>query len=198
MRSGMRFTGFNSHPRLEGTHAFLSPSKYHWLNYDEEKLLERYKAAGAAARGNSLHALAEHAIREGVELDEQSEEHHALALYVNDAIRFGMTPEQPLFYSFNCYGIADAICFEEVKLFLRIHDFKSGTAPTSEKQLYIYAALFCLEYGIGPYELTGELRIYQTDEVRKFVIDQNFLAYVHDKIITHDAKIEEKRREGLL
>ena len=29
---------FNDHWNLEGQHAFLSASKYHWINYDDEKL----------------------------------------------------------------------------------------------------------------------------------------------------------------
>ena len=29
---------FNPHLNLVGKHAFLSASKYHWINYDEEKL----------------------------------------------------------------------------------------------------------------------------------------------------------------
>ena len=28
---------FNRHSNIEGKHAFLGASKYHWINYDEEK-----------------------------------------------------------------------------------------------------------------------------------------------------------------
>ena len=33
---------FNKHSKLEGQHAFLGASKYHWINYDEEKIAESY------------------------------------------------------------------------------------------------------------------------------------------------------------
>ena len=31
---------FNKHSALEGQHAFLGASKYHWINYDESKVAE--------------------------------------------------------------------------------------------------------------------------------------------------------------
>lgn len=199
MLSNERFRGFNQHPSLEGTHAFLSPSNYHWIDYDLKRLLERLKSAEAAARGTSLHELAAHAIREKVyfSLDNDNEEHIALANYVNDAIDLGMTPEQSLFYSINCYGTADAIVFDEEEMFLRIHDFKSGVSPTSEKQLYVYAALFCLEYDFKPFEIEGELRIYQFDGYTPWEIDQVFLAHVYDRICINDQYIEEQRNGGM-
>ena len=33
------------------------------------------------------------------------------------------------------------------------------------EQLFIYAALFCLEYGYHPKDIRMELRIYQNDDV---------------------------------
>jgi hypothetical protein len=33
-------------------------------------------------------------------------------MYVNDAIGYQMTPEQPIYYSENCVGTADAISFK--------------------------------------------------------------------------------------
>ena len=33
------------------------------------------------------------------------------------------------------------------------------------KQLYIYTALFCLEYAMDPHSMDIELRIYQFDDV---------------------------------
>lgn len=56
---------FNEHSDLLGKHAFLSPSNYHWVNYTEEKLHERYTASRAAQRGTELHALAHSAIELG-------------------------------------------------------------------------------------------------------------------------------------
>ena len=31
---------FNNHSNLEGQHAFLGASKYHWINYGEDKVAE--------------------------------------------------------------------------------------------------------------------------------------------------------------
>lgn len=131
---------FNRHFELEGLHAFLGPSKYHWLNYSEEKMADSYLNFLAAQRGTELHAFAAQCIRLGQKLPKSQK---TLNMYVNDAIGFRMTPEQPLFYSENCFGTADAISFR--KDILRIHDYKSGAIPAHIEQLEIYAALFCLE-----------------------------------------------------
>lgn len=200
MRSTGRFR-FNSHPKLDGTHAILSPSSYHWLNYDEEKLIARLRTVEAAALGTRKHEWAAEAILLG---RRQPEDHDILSAYINDALDLGMIPEQMLFYSINCYGTADTIGFEpyvadhEFDGFLRIHDYKSGVAPTSEKQLYVYAGLFCHEYGYKPFRIEGELRIYQGEEVRCFEIDRLFLAQVYDKISSSDGTIEQHRVGGLL
>lgn len=151
---------FNEHYGLVGKHAFLSPSQYHWVNYDEDKLRERHAAYFAKERGIELHALAENCIRLGVKLARNK---NALNQFVNDAIGYKMTPEQPLYYSTNCFGTADAISFR--KNLLRIHDLKTGVVPASMTQLYIYAALFCLEYGYEPSDIDMELRIYQGGDI---------------------------------
>jgi len=44
---------------LVGKHAFLSPSSYHWLNYDEDKLRQVYWTKQQSARGDKLHAFAQ-------------------------------------------------------------------------------------------------------------------------------------------
>lgn len=132
---------FINHSDLEGTHAFLSPSQNAWTNYTDEKLEQRYLTAQAVERGTRLHEFAAEAIR----LNRRQSGRDTLSMYVNDAIGYKMTPEQPLFYSFNCYGTADAIAYK--KNILRIHDLKTGEIEAHIKQLYIYAALFCLEYG---------------------------------------------------
>lgn len=201
MLSTGRFAGFRSHPKLEGSHAFLSPSNYHWLNYDEDKLIERLRTAEAAALGTRLHAWAAEAILLG---RRQPEDGDVLCAYINDALEYGMTPEQTLFYSFNCYGTADTIGFEpyiehdRFAGFLRIHDYKSGVSSTSEKQLYVYSGIFCHEYGFKPFEIDGELRIYQGENVRCFELDRAILARVYDKIQTSDITIEHRRNGGLV
>lgn len=181
---------FNQHSgfkerSLKDRHAFLSPSNHHWLNYDDEKLEARYFASMAAKRGTDLHKLAHDAIRLGVKL---SRANQALSTYVNDALQYQMRCDQILYYSENCFGEADTISFRRGKL--RIHDLKTGIAHTSVKQLEVYAALFCLEYGIDPYEIEFELRIYQRDEIRAYEPVSEQIAEIMDIIVAHDARIE--------
>lgn len=182
---------FEKHLELAGRHAFLSPSKYSWINYDEDKLDRVYVAALAAQRGSELHAFAEEAIRLGIKLPATKK---TLNMFVNDAIGFRMQPEQILYYSVNCFGTADAIAFRRNKL--RIHDLKTGVTPASEHQLEVYAALFCLEYRMKPFELEIELRIYQNDEIQIFEADPDVIFHIMDRIRTFDKRIEQIRMEA--
>lgn len=177
---------FNSHSGLAGKHALLSPSNYHWLNYDDQKLEARFHSFLAARRGTDIHAFAHEAIRLRLKL---SRANQALATYVADAIQYGMTCEQTLYYSDNCFGTADTLAFRRRKL--RIHDLKTGITATSEKQLEVYAALFCLEYGIDPFEIDIELRIYQRDEIRVYEPIPEGILHIMDRIIYADQRIEE-------
>jgi hypothetical protein len=176
---------FNTHSHLAGQHAFLGPSRYHWINYDPEKLDEVFLNSQAAARGVELHAFAHHAIRLGIKLPRSDK---TLNNYVNDAIGFRMTPEQILYYSDNCFGTADTIMFR--RNLLRIHDLKTGVVSGSMHQVDIYAALFCLEYGYKPGEIDIELRIYQDDEIEISNPDVDVIAHIMDRIIVFDRRIE--------
>jgi hypothetical protein len=176
---------FNKHPQLVGKHAFLSPSSYSWLNYDDQKLEARFHSVMAARRGTDIHAFAHEAIRLGIKL---SRSNQSLSTYVNDGIGYKMICEQSLFYSENCFGTADTISFRRNKL--RIHDLKTGITATSEKQLEVYAALFCLEYGASPFDIEIELRIYQRDEIRIFDSVPELILEIMDKIIEFDQQIE--------
>lgn len=182
---------FKKHSDLEGKHAFLSASKYHWINYDEEKLSDTYLKYLATQRGTELHAFACQCIRLGVKLPRTRK---TLNMYVNDAIGYKMTPEQPLYYSENCFGTADAISFN--KNLLRIHDLKTGVSPTSMHQLEIYAALFCLEYQKQPQDIDMELRIYQSGEVYVHEPPSDDILEIMDKIILFDKRIDEIEMEG--
>lgn len=183
---------FNTHSAIAGKHALLSPSQYHWINYTPEKLEQRVLRATAAERGTQLHDLAHRAILLGVKL---STANKTMASYVNDAIKYGMVPEQPLYYSDNCFGTPDTIGFKFPKL--RIHDLKTGVNPASIHQLEVYAAIFCLEYGISPYELEMEFRIYQNDEVQIWDGDPNMIAEIMDTIVEFDTRINFIRQRGL-
>ena len=181
---------FNKHFDIEGRHAFLSPSQYHWLNYSEDKLVDRYQNYKATERGTRLHALAAELITEGIKLPRTSQ---TLNMYVNDGIGFKMTPEQPLKYSDNCFGTADTIIFKNG--LLRIHDLKTGITPASMKQLEIYAALFCLEYNKKPTQIEMELRIYQNDEKIVHVPEKDDIFFIMDKIISFDKLLMELKEK---
>lgn len=181
---------WNRHSNLEGSHAFLGASKYHWINYDEDKLAQSYKNFLAAQRGTRIHAFAKECIELGVKLPKSKK---TLNMYINDAIGFKMTPEQVLFYSENCFGTADSISFKNG--LLRIHDLKTGVTPASIKQLYIYSALFCLEYKVKPSEIDMELRLYQSDEVIVDNPEVDDIVPIMDKIISFDKLIDKMKSE---
>lgn len=180
---------FMNHSDLSGQHAFLSASKYHWLNYDDEKLAQRYLAAAAVKRGTELHAFAASCIELGIKLPASKK---TLNMHVNDAITYKMKPEVVLYYSENCFGTADAISFR--KNVLRIHDLKTGAEPASINQLLVYAALFCLEYRTKPGEIATELRIYQNDEALIHKPEADEILPIMDRIVSAD-KIIRKLKE---
>lgn len=184
---------FNNHSKLEGSHAFMSPSSYHWVNYDEQKMDASIFSHFSARRGTELHDLAQKAIRLGVKLPDTEE---TMCKYVNDCIGFRMTPEQTLFYSPNCFGTADAIGFSTVKKKLRIFDLKTGITKVKVTQLEVYAALFCLEYNFKPTEIEMELRIYQNDEVQVFEGDPLEVSRIMSQIVIYDRRIDELRMEA--
>src|SRR5262245_36157017 len=132
----------------------------------------------AARRGTDLHALAHDAIRLGVKF---SKTNQSLSTYVNDAIGYKMSCEQPLYYSDNCFGTPDTISFRRGKL--RIHDLKTGIIAASEIQLEVYAAIFCLEYGVSPFEIDIELRIYQRNDIRVYIPFAERIADIMERII---------------
>ena len=183
---------FNKHSDLIGQHAFLGASKYHWLNYDEDKLIQSYLNSLAVQKGTELHELAYDLIRLGVKLPKSKT---TLNMYVNDAIAYRLTPEQPLYFSRNCFGTADAISFNEKNRFLRIHDLKTGITPAHLEQLEIYAALFCLEYKMQPKDIGMELRIYQNNEVLIHSPPSDDIKRIMQTIIVFDGKIEKIRVE---
>jgi len=184
---------WNQHSMEENSHAFLSASKYHWINYDEEKLVNVYSKYRAAQKGTELHELAARLIHLGVKLPKTNK---TLNLYVNDAIGYKMSTEVTLYYSENCFGTADAICFRKIgnRMLLRIHDLKTGMTAASIKQLEIYAALFCLEYMEDPQDIDCELRIYQHDEVLVHEPEADELLYIMQKIKDFDKKIKDMKQ----
>lgn len=181
---------FNKHSAIKGAHAFLGASTSNWLNYTDEKMAERYFKHLATIRGTKLHELAAKLIECKQDLPPKQE---TLCMYVNDAIKYDMTPEQLLYYSSNCFGTADAIAYRDG--LLRIHDLKTGTTPTHMEQLMIYAALFCLEYDVSPNDIDFELRIYQNNKVRIDNPTIEHIAPICDKIIHFDDLINQIKFE---
>ena len=182
---------WNDHSRdvPEGAHAFLSPSQHSFLSYNKDQLFARYKAKYAAAIGTILHKFAKERIKYKIKVTRNDRKEVELELlrngipanvydmglifdnfkaYVNDAIGYQLRPEQPLYFSKNCFGTADAIAYRPIKHDseftgeLRIHDLKTGTSLASMKQLELYAALFHLEYGTKPGKTKTTLCIYQS------------------------------------
>lgn len=186
---------FNSHSQFEGKHATISASKYHWINYTNEKFIQWVKSQLAAREGTDTHNLAAHLIRRGIKLPRNRK---TLNQYVNDSISFRMTPEQILFYSINCFGTADAINFQEIdgKSILRIFDLKNGVSKADMRQLMVYVALFCLEYDYRPFEIDViELRIYQNDDIEIFMPEKEDITFIMDRIKTFDRMLTETVEE---
>ena len=176
---------FNEHSNLQGAHAFLSASKYSWVNYDEERLVDSYSKYQATLRGTVLHDFARRCIELHQKLPRSNK---TLNLYVNDAVGFNMTPEQTLYYSDNCFGTADAISFRKNEL--RIHDLKTGVTPAHFEQLEIYAALFCLEYHKNPEDIDIVLCIYQDSQIREEKPEAERIRYIMTKIQDFDMVID--------
>jgi len=181
---------FNPHSNLAGQHAFLSASKYHWINYDEDKMVRFFDNAMAARLGTRKHEFAHMAIELGQKMPNTSA---TLNRYVNDAIGFKMQSEQILYYSDVCFGTPDTISFR--KNLLRIHDLKTGAGRVSMKQLMVYDALFCLEYKYKPHTIKHELRIYQNDDVEIYEPDPHDILQIMSKIIAFDKIIVARQME---
>ncbi len=213
---------FNEHSDLKGLHAFLGASKYHWLNYDDAKLISSFRGQYAQVLGTTLHEIAANLIQYNMKLAKNDKKiirfelekagvpsyaydidyiFENLANYVNDAIGFRLKPEVTLKYSQVCFGTADAIDYKERDKFLRIHDYKSGTTPASMDQLLIYAGLFYLEYkdrlGLRLDEMDTELRIYQNNDIIYLKPTVEDIAPVVDKIIFKSKLITDFRERGV-
>jgi hypothetical protein len=180
---------FNRHTNLRGLHAPFGASKSSWLRYDDDKAMETYFNLKATEMGSRLHEWAKDTIDLGLK---QPRSKKTIYAYVNDAIGYKMETEVILFYSERFFGTADAISFRNNTL--RIHDLKTGKSGKIEdhmEQLEIYAALFCLEYGVRPGDIDIELRVYKNDEVLVHNPIAEDIAPIMDKIV-HLNKLLEK------
>ena len=169
---------FNNHNNLQGLHAPFGASKHAWLRYDDDKALLVFRNLKAAEMGTRLHEWAKTTIDLKIK---QPRSKKTIYNYINDAIGFDMEAEVVLFYSEYFFGTADTISFRNN--FLRIHDLKTGITPTSMEQVFIYVALFCLEYKINPLDIQIECRIYQNDDMLIANPTGEIILPIMDKII---------------
>jgi len=200
---------WNQHRNLEGSHAFLSASKYSWLSKTNEEIVQSYTNSFSQAIGTLSHAFAadyirfREKLRKGdsrtlkMDLMRKGIPEYAIDIrafyptvmqYVNDSIDFMMDPEVLLYYSDLCFGTADSI--QVSNGLLRIHDLKTGSTVAKIDQLKIYAALFYLEYGQKPERLRTELRIYQSDDIIVHEPEVDEIREVMDAIVEKDRVLQ--------
>lgn len=184
----------NKNSNLAGLHAVLSPSTYHWLDYDEDKLRAYFFAKQQARRGDEEHALAKKLIEMRIKLPDNNK---TLNMYVNDAIGYRMSPEVTLVHNEICFGTTDAIGINARENLLRIHDLKTGVKEASMKQLLIYTGLFFLEYErlYSPRDIEVSLRIYQNDAIQELLPSVPDILMVMDRIRTQAAIVAFLREE---
>ena len=209
---------WNDHHLLEGKHALMGGSNYHWLNWTDENFEERYYNNFATEMGTALHALASDCIKSRTKLNKGDRHIVDLTLYkakipssafdteailinlmqfVNDAIGYHLDSEVVLYYSMYCFGTADAIGFDERNRILRIHDYKSGTSIAHMEQLMIYAALFCLEYHKHPKNFQTILRIYQGMNIVEVVPEPEQIETIMNLIISRCSTIDKFRERDI-
>ena len=181
---------WKTYSHLRGKHAFLSASKHHWINYDEEKLIATYLNHQKAALGTRYHNLAATLIELAVRQIDNGDSFNA---FVNDAIGYRMSPEVVLYFSDNAFGTADAISYNHGVL--RIHDLKTGVTPGSMQQLLVYAALFALDYQEVPKETI--LRFYQGGEIVEYLPPVEEIRDVVDTLVAFDKLIEHAKNEAI-
>jgi len=184
---------WNDHWRLNGKHALLSPSGYHWLNYDDEKMQNVYLNNLRKEKGTRLHALASEMINLGVD---PTNTRSCLIQFVLDAMGLGMESEKVLYYSDNVFGTADAIKYDEETNTLLVFDLKTGTSKPSFNQLLIYSAIFCLEYGFKPEKMSFLLRLYQGRGFKELEPEGKDVRECMKQIVAMDAVINKLKNEG--
>lgn len=181
---------FTRHPDIEGQHAYLSASNYHWTEYDDDKFDRVYTMHLAALIGTQKHELAKQLIKLKQTLEPTGQ---TLNMYVNDCIGYRMEPEVTLVASPTFFGTADAIGFDHG--ILRVFDYKSGVTPAKVRQLEVYGALFCLQYDVKPFEIEFDFRLYQNDDIDPYEGDPDLIQKIMLKGMRFSDRISELRKE---
>lgn len=197
------YNKWNDHHELEGKHAFLGASQYHWLNWTPDTLRQRFVSRYAQELGTALHEICSSCIKNRITLNENcgpliqlelskmgipsmaynpEEILKTLMPFVNDAVYYRMDSEVILYYSPYCFGTADAIKYDEKKHILKIHDYKSGNVTAKFEQLMVYAALFYLEYKKDPKENQTILSIYQHGSAHTCIVEAEEIEKIMDAI----------------
>lgn len=206
----------------DGWHAMFSGSKHSWANWSPEdvkdKVIARVSSEDARTIGTIIHAeaatnirnktiiprkdVAEFLITRAILLGGIPRKEFDPKVYVNnfyhycnDAIKLGMSAEfkiKPFSDSLYFGGTADALKFEDGKLI--IFDLKTGSNNVSMEQLLIYAAFFCLEYGIRPGDIQTTLKIYQENKKQTMNPSTPQLVKLMDLTVTINDYISEWRR----
>lgn len=206
---------WNDHSRdvPENAHALLGASVNGWTNREtKEELLGIFASSWQTTIGTICHNFARDHIKLGAEIKKTDKRNLMFELlredipycaidiefifptfmaYVNDAIGYRMLTEQPLRYSENSFGRADAIQFYDKEKLLRIHDLKTGKMPAKLRQLEVYAALFCLEYNYKPEDISMELRIYQSNDILVGIPTAVDIRPLMEKIVRFDGWVNE-------
>jgi hypothetical protein len=209
---------WNDHHELEGKHAFLGASNFHWINWTDEEFENHYYNQYSTVIGTAIHELAHDCIMSRTHLTKHDKNTINITLYhayvpldsfdpyiilnnlipfIDDAIGYHMSSEILLYYNEFCFGTTDAICFNESEKKLRIHDLKTGEGIAHIEQLLLYSALFCLEYSKDPSKISTELRIYQNSQVSVFVPTSEQITRLMDLIRLRTSNIVSiHEREG--
>lgn len=187
---------WNKHRELEGRHATLSPSGYHWLGYSAEKMRTVYLNQLKKEQGTFLHDLAHRMI---ISRTKARELKKAFNMFVNDCIGYGMSSEVVLKYSNNCFGTADGIKYDDENETLYVFDLKTGLSKPSFKQLYIYCALFCLEYLLDTEKVVPDMtfvcRLYQGNGYEEEIVDPSVILETIKQIVAMDQVLSETYME---
>ena len=208
---------FHNYSNLDGRHAPFSPSQPYWLNDTADGIIKRFRGQYATQIGTILHDFARKHIKHGLTLSKYDKKSALLELleagipgsvidsldfdfifenlqsYVNDAVGFRMSPEVHLYFSENFFGTTDAISFDDKLKKLRISDLKTGSSPAHIEQLIVYMALFCLEYGKNPFDISAELKVYQKNDILFLEPDPADIKDTMDKIEEFDSIITKER-----
>lgn len=211
---------FVKHSNWEGKHSILSPSKWQWLNDDEESLRRRIVSSYAPMVGTIIHDYACERIETGLKLQRNDKKSIIFELlrkdvprfvvsdldmntvfenlynYINDCIGYRMSPEVGLGVSDYGFGHTDCIGYSEKENMLRIFDLKTGKIPAHIEQLLVYVAYFCIEYSKKPYEFDAELRIYQNNEIIFHKPSPDEIAPIIDNINSKNNYITRLFKEG--